>query len=80
LTGKVGETKTFQRTLEGEKESLEAERLGVRFAAFSPSSLALISECGTERMRRAKFVKASLSSVSFLAEAIGGLDIASTFS
>jgi hypothetical protein len=44
--------------LEGTAEAREAG-LDVRFAAFSASTLALISEWGTERMRHAKSVKVS---------------------
>jgi hypothetical protein len=36
--------------------------LEVRFATFSASSLAFISECGTERMRRVKSTNVGLDS------------------
>ena len=50
--------------------------LGVRFAVFSASSLALISECGTDKICRAKFLNLSKSSLFIL----GGLGRAIDFS
>jgi transposase-like protein len=48
LTGKVGETETFQFARLGRTtETREEETLDVRLNSFSASSAALISECGT---------------------------------
>jgi hypothetical protein len=49
----------------------EAEALAVRLASRSASNWDLISECGTDVMRRTKSVKWSESPVTFLAEALG---------
>jgi hypothetical protein len=68
VTGKVEETQaqTFGR------ETREARFfLGGRFAAFSASSLALTSECGTATSRRIKSVNLSKSPVTFFAGRLG---------
>jgi hypothetical protein len=52
-------------------ETREAFRLDVRFAAFSASSLACISECGTLMSRRIKPVKFSELPLTILADAFG---------
>ena len=62
--------------MEGKAGTREAERLDVRFAAFSASSLALISECGTESMRRVNSINAgSKVPVSILADGSGNVGI-----
>jgi len=56
--------------LDAAAEAREA-RLDVRFAAFSASSLALISECGTRMSRRIKLVNVSELPLTILADVFG---------
>ncbi len=49
--------------------------LGVRFAAFSASSLALISECGTATSLRIKSVNFPKSPTSFWGDRLGVIGI-----
>jgi hypothetical protein len=63
--------------LDGSAGTREAD-LAVRFAAFSASSVALISLCGTERTCRAKSVNLSNSSHWFFAFGLLLLELALT--
>jgi hypothetical protein len=62
--------------LDGAPEAREAEVLIFRFATFSASNWALISECGTDTSRLIKVVNSSALSISFLAEGMGNARVA----
>jgi hypothetical protein len=57
--------------LDEAREAREAEGLGVRFAFFSASSFALISECGTAINRRMKLMRLAEFPVTVFAGSFG---------